>query len=590
MTRRFNNLILLVELCLLSAVIYIFTRHVFIFDFTCDDAFISFRYAENLVRHGELVYNPGIRVEGYSNFLWTLMIAGGMRLGASPQSAASVLGWLMGAFGIILTWQAGKAFYRRHWGAAQRPAGEREIAALLTAILAFFAPLVLAASSSYACWSSGGLETQLFTLLLAAAMFRFLIEEHDEAAGPRRWSGLLFALAALARPEGVAMFALAAGWRGAKLLWRRTRWGGEGPGRPGMGRDLEGLLMFAIPVTAWLMWKVAYYGDVLPNTFYIKGGGFDMVKRGGNDLYYYLKMTKAYVLLPLVLAGLAAGPVGVRGRRRGLDGQSGSGGQTMTFLFIAAALFFLYYVWIGGDFMELARFVVPAFPLLAILAQEGVLCFFELGGAPRREGRATIPAGEGGPAGPPVGRRSSARRWIVRGAVLALALAFLAVYAKLQASASRYAMTNHSYIGTDSIGYLKLASKQWEIVGKWIRKDAGDRDATVAVSAAGAIAYFSKLPTLDLLGLNDPVIPKAGVKFGNRPGHTHGSDWNYILLWEPDYFIGHPEIDPKPKKLMQADAAFMGMFGYERRVVKIPGLDPPYLSFWYRKPDRPNPP
>ena len=581
MTRRFKILILLVELCLLSAVIYLFTRHVFIFDFTCDDAFISFRYAENLVRHGELVYNPGIRVEGYSNFLWTLLIAGCMRLGASPIHAASVLGWLMGAFGIILTWQAGQAFYRRHWGAAQGSGRQRNITVLMAAILAFCAPLILAASSSYACWSSGGLETQLFTFLLAAAVFRFLIEEHDEAAGPRRWSGLLFALAALARPEGIAMFALAAGFRGVKLLWRRTRWGRAGQSRPGMGRDLEGLLMFAVPVTAWLMWKVAYYGDVLPNTFYIKAGGIDMVRRGGHDLYYYLKITKIYVLLPLVLAGLAAGLAGMRGRR------SGSGGQSITFLFTAATLFFLYYVWIGGDFMELARFIVPAFPLLAILVQEGVLYFFERGHRPRRTGRATIPAGQGGPGGPLPGPRQAVWQWIVRGSVLALALAFLVVYTRLQASVSRYAMTNHSYIGTDSIGYLKMASKQWEIVGRWIRQDAGDRKAVVAVSAAGAIAYFSKLPTLDLLGLNDPVIPKAGVKFGNRPGHTRGSDWNYILLWEPDYFIGHPEIDPEPKKMMQMDAAFMGMFGYERRVVKIPGLDPPYFSFWQRRADSP---
>ena len=43
--------------------------------FLCDDAFISFRYARNLLEGHGLVFNPGEYVEGYSNFLWTLELA-----------------------------------------------------------------------------------------------------------------------------------------------------------------------------------------------------------------------------------------------------------------------------------------------------------------------------------------------------------------------------------------------------------------------------------------------------------------------------------------------------------------------------------
>ena len=43
-----------------------------------DDAFISFRYARNLVEGAGLVWNPGEPpVEGYSNFLWVLLLAVG---------------------------------------------------------------------------------------------------------------------------------------------------------------------------------------------------------------------------------------------------------------------------------------------------------------------------------------------------------------------------------------------------------------------------------------------------------------------------------------------------------------------------------
>jgi hypothetical protein len=43
-----------------------------------DDAFTSYRYAENLVQGHGLVFNPGERVEGYSNFLYVLIMAAGL--------------------------------------------------------------------------------------------------------------------------------------------------------------------------------------------------------------------------------------------------------------------------------------------------------------------------------------------------------------------------------------------------------------------------------------------------------------------------------------------------------------------------------
>ena len=52
--------------------------------FIQDDAFISFQYARNLVEGHGLTFNPGERVEGYTNFLWTLLISAGIGLGVDP--------------------------------------------------------------------------------------------------------------------------------------------------------------------------------------------------------------------------------------------------------------------------------------------------------------------------------------------------------------------------------------------------------------------------------------------------------------------------------------------------------------------------
>ena len=62
-----------------------------------DDAFISFRYGRNLVDGHGLVFNPGEAVEGYTNPSWTVLSAGLIALGLSPELpiiAAGVLGLL----------------------------------------------------------------------------------------------------------------------------------------------------------------------------------------------------------------------------------------------------------------------------------------------------------------------------------------------------------------------------------------------------------------------------------------------------------------------------------------------------------------
>src|SRR3954471_5389789 len=70
----------------------IFLVHVLLFNFVTDDAFISFVYSRQLAEHGQLVFNLGERVEGYTNFLWTVLLALGLKLGVAPDVAARVLG------------------------------------------------------------------------------------------------------------------------------------------------------------------------------------------------------------------------------------------------------------------------------------------------------------------------------------------------------------------------------------------------------------------------------------------------------------------------------------------------------------------
>ena len=55
-------------------------------NWTPDDAFISFEYARNLAEGNGLVFNDGERVEGFSNLLWTLLLAAVHRVGGRHEA------------------------------------------------------------------------------------------------------------------------------------------------------------------------------------------------------------------------------------------------------------------------------------------------------------------------------------------------------------------------------------------------------------------------------------------------------------------------------------------------------------------------
>src|SRR5579871_5352269 len=58
----------------------------------CDDAFITMRYVKNFVEGKGLVYNVGERVEGYTHFLWLMLLAASKAIGFDPVDASIWLG------------------------------------------------------------------------------------------------------------------------------------------------------------------------------------------------------------------------------------------------------------------------------------------------------------------------------------------------------------------------------------------------------------------------------------------------------------------------------------------------------------------
>lgn len=212
-------------LCALAALFLASARPTWVS--TVDDAWVSLRYARNLALGHGLVYNAGQPpVEGYTDFLWVLLVAPGTRLPLHPAWWAT--GW-GAAFGVVAIVCA--------WGLARALIGRDSPWALLPAAL-------LAASPHFGIAATNGLETSMFVAgALGAAWATF--------AGARPWfAGALCGALYLVRPEGIAVGAALAGWA---LLFRRD------------ARTLGWLVAVALPYFAA---RTAYFGALVPNTFY----------------------------------------------------------------------------------------------------------------------------------------------------------------------------------------------------------------------------------------------------------------------------------------------------------------------------------
>lgn len=240
-----------------------------------DDAYISFRYLENLVTGHGLVYNPGEPVEGFSNLLWILLLAPFRLAGMDVVRTSQLLGIGFGAATIVLSVIAARRlFAARSW--------------LSTAFVAFLP----ATSGYFAAWSIGGLEGNLYAFLMLAAWFFYF----DETEKQRRFpiSALLLALLAMTRPEGL-FIALA----GAGYVLISKHLSGQSLRDPKVWRFL---LVLGVFLGLYEVFRVVTYGPHLfPNSVRAKVGlSFAAIERGIE--YVHDRFASPYLILLAPLA------------------------------------------------------------------------------------------------------------------------------------------------------------------------------------------------------------------------------------------------------------------------------------------------
>ncbi|WP_281327423.1 hypothetical protein [Polyangium sp. 6x1] len=298
----------------------------------CDDAFISFRYARNFSRGEGLVFNPGEWVEGYTNFLWTLVLGLLAKVRVSIPHA--------GLFGNLASYVLAVVFValvvRK---ASPKPA------------IVPFAALALAASRPFHTFASSGLETMPAAMLVAVGMWASLKKNGAF------WSGLSLIAAALTRPDhlllygcmGLAIVAEDLVHREERPFWKRL--------------DLRRYFAYGAPFVLlyvpYFLWRWRAYGDFFPNTYYAKSGNLTYWSQGVVYATHFLFTSGAAIWLPLFLVALAGRP-----RNRGET-------RLRLFAFLSLLVYGRYVVKVGGDFME-HRFFISLLPILAATTEISV--------------------------------------------------------------------------------------------------------------------------------------------------------------------------------------------------------------------------
>lgn len=468
-----------------------------------DDVYITADFARTLVEGDGIRWYPGApKVEGFTSPLWVAALA---ILHLMPGFSADRLGLYVLALNLTLLALAALTLWRCLQALAEPR--ERDGAAwwIATAVVAFGTPALCV-------WTTEGFEVALVTLL-ALSTLRFALVASDRI--PLKWLGFLIGLAFWTRMDGVLYCA------GAGVLLAISA---HDPRR----LVIPGVIAVGMVLALGLA-RYTYYGDLLPNTYYLKISGWPLERRWRAGLYQNAHTLQIAVL---ALAPLCAPRFWRLGRTA-----VAIAAAILTYLFSLA-----YSTLNGGDswFQTFGydRFgaIGSAFLLLAIAAL------------------------------------LVSRTW------RAWQLSLLTLWALVLISGPILRAPNwEPVVLTNFFRFDRTALPKQGLVQIWSRYGKLMREfttpgANIAVCPAGAIIYFSRRGGIDILGKVDPYVahlpamqeapPQKRCWCPERPGHNKEDIVGQFKLRRPEL------SEQKPPPSMWSEYLgfrYGGMYFYARR-------------------------
>ncbi len=463
---------------ILCAILFIYVDNIIENAFYQDDAFTTFRYVKNFIEGNGLVFNTGEKVEGYTNFLWVMILSALGKLGVDYIRFAQYLSVFFGA-SVLIT------LYFLTFIVIPKKSNYKYLIALIP-------PLLLAYNGGFIYWSVSAMETSLFIFLIFAGLLSYLA--YRDSHKTVLITPILFLLAALTRPEGVYFYGIIFLF---DLLIVKKK------GKHFFNFERKALIefsFFAVPFAIYLLWKLYYFGNILPNTFYAKTGfgifyllrGYRYITQTFTDHYYYL-----ILVVPILFAFIKFWK-----------------NPSLALLNILIVANVIQVLIVGGDVLPLNRFMLIALPISFVLLSYCVH-FVIL----------------------------KMKKWNYPSAVLILLFSYFFALETYNAEKLRVGVWQSYELGL--VGKMKEYAKFLNAIA-----EEKGYTPTVALSTIGALSYYSNAKVIDFIGLTDKyvahnpkIVPgiagKISVLWKERKYNT-----DYILENKPDYIIFPSGLKP----------------------------------------------
>jgi hypothetical protein len=403
---------------------------------------------------------------------------------------------------------------------------------------------------TFAVFGTSGLETGCASLLVNVGALQLITAAPDGSGSRPAWAGLFLILATMTRPDHAVFYAVGsvvvftAHVRG---VWQARREGARALWDGG----LRPMALYAAPFLlylVYLVWKVRFYGQVLPNTYYAKSADLTYYDQGVIYAAIFHLASQLWIALPMLAVWLA------------VPSRDDPTRRFKAFAVASIVLYEIYVMKVGGDFMH-GRFYVTVMPLMLLGCAQLVLA---LGSHLRR-------------AAEPSPRRGS--RWpalVVAPLLVATAgeLPFFTdreeLYYVVQ-EANFYPLTDWNPVTVDHINF-----RVGQTLGK-LRE--GGAELSVATSGIGMLGYNSGVTVIDRVGLTDAHVAHQQLDERGRPGHEKRADKAYISKRSPHLVRGN--YVPRKRRSLTRIALSKGsgkwwhIWRYDRELMrKVRALDP----------------
>ena len=535
-----------------------------------DDAMISMTYARTLADTGQFVWYPGAEtVQGISNLLWAGVMAIVHWLGFNGPIAALVVS-LAGIIIIALTAQVAGLIAKDLLPAGDP--GQRSARLMTIGLIYLSYPLVF--------WTLRGFEVGLIALL-TVCLIRALQSNH-EVNLPKAGIAvaLLITIGIFTRLDfavislGISLATLAFSRKTHERSARYLALIGIG------ATSLALLIVFAFQLATW--------GDVLPNTYYLKATGIETYTQLERGVLSTLKSTPLFVLASYSLSRIWKEKETPTSRRTALSMASTS------FSLVVYAIYVGGDVW--DDFLFANRFLTPALPLVAIALAVLSQLLIRTKSLDKTSYKwfilmvftATL-------TGVTTNNDASIERTLVMPLLVGLAALIPTLVSLIRKDSQKIRRFVLAYISLPAV-FLLLTSFSGFASALHFGKPQGvsaeltmiqngydiaavtTSEARVLVAWAGIPAYFSERPAIDLLGKSDKRIASL-----NPPTPIEGT-------WNEKFVPGHNKwdfqisvIDSMPDLIFQfmdhpGERSRLTDLGYKRACLPNTGYEVWYLG------------